>query len=155
MANVAFSTTLSSLNAVPIIVERSLWWPGPTFATWHETHNSFGGAETGTLWVAAFGEVPQVLSSNMSGIANPTTEAATVRVTLLGDTGPGLTKTYTVAAKSRFNVDMAAKPWAGTAAGRLARWSRASVRRARESSSNAPRTRPSRGWSGVRGRGPC
>ena len=118
MANVAFSTTLSSLNAVPIIVERSLWWPGPTFATWHETHNSFGSTETGTLWVAAFGEVPQVLSSNMYLlIANPTTEAATVRVTLLGDTGPGLAKSYTVAAKSRFNVDMAAEFLGGNGSG--------------------------------------
>jgi hypothetical protein len=55
--NVAFSTTLSS--TVPIIVERTMWWPSPALSAnfWTEAHNSPGAVETGTKWVLAEGEV--------------------------------------------------------------------------------------------------
>ena len=42
LRDTAVSATLTSLNGVGIIVERSMWWPGPTAATWQEAHNSFG-----------------------------------------------------------------------------------------------------------------
>ena len=35
------------INGVPIIVERAMWWPGPTAATWSEAHNSAGTTRTG------------------------------------------------------------------------------------------------------------
>ena len=41
LADVEVSTTIESMNNVPVIVERALWWPG-AFATWHEAHNSAG-----------------------------------------------------------------------------------------------------------------
>ena len=56
-ADVEVSATLTSTNGVPIIVERALWWPGPTFVTWAEAHNSAGATVTGTKWALAEGEL--------------------------------------------------------------------------------------------------
>ncbi len=56
LANVAVSTTVTSTNRVPIVVERAMWWPGDG-TTWHEAHNSAGATETGTRWAVAEGEV--------------------------------------------------------------------------------------------------
>jgi hypothetical protein len=57
--NVAVSTTVTSLNDTPIIVERSMWWPGPGLAAdfWTEAHNSPGVTKTGRRWALAEGEV--------------------------------------------------------------------------------------------------
>ena len=41
--NVAVSTTITSTNGVPIIVERTMWWPpGADADYWTEAHNSAG-----------------------------------------------------------------------------------------------------------------
>ena len=57
LADAAVSTRITSTNGVPIIVERAMWWPGPTSDTWHEAHNSPGETTTGTRWAMAEGEV--------------------------------------------------------------------------------------------------
>ena len=56
LANAALSTMISALNGVPVIVERAMWWPGPTATTWAEAHNSPGSTTTGTKWALAEGE---------------------------------------------------------------------------------------------------
>jgi hypothetical protein len=105
--NAAVSSTITSTNGVPIIVERAMWWPGPQAATWHEAHNSAGATVTGTRWAVADGETGG--SANVSTyvlIANPSATAATVRVTLLFDSIIPLSREFPIAANSRFNVDM-------------------------------------------------
>lgn len=37
----------------PIVAERSMWWPGPTPATWHEVHAETGATAGGRLWAVA------------------------------------------------------------------------------------------------------
>ena len=54
LANTAVSTTL--VASVPVIVERSMWWPNGD-ANWFEAHNSPGATVTGTKWALAEGEV--------------------------------------------------------------------------------------------------
>ena len=46
--NVAVSSAIQS--TVPIVVERTMWWPSPALgpAYWTEAHNSPGATETGT-----------------------------------------------------------------------------------------------------------
>ena len=56
LADTAVSTEIRSTNGVPVIVERAMWWPGPTPATWFEAHNSAGATQTSTLWALAEGE---------------------------------------------------------------------------------------------------
>jgi hypothetical protein len=49
------SVRIRSLNGVPLIVERAMWWPGNS-NTWHEAHNSPGASRTASRWVLAEGE---------------------------------------------------------------------------------------------------
>jgi hypothetical protein len=72
----------------PIIVERAMWWPGPTWATWMEAHNSPGALVTGTKWAVA-----DVEHSGTKGtetyilIANTSSYAGQVQVTLVFEDG--------------------------------------------------------------------
>ena len=99
-----------STNGVPIIVERAMWWPGPTSDTWHEAHNSPGETTTGTRWAMAEGEVggPRETDTYVL-IANTSAFAGTVRVTVLFEDGTApLTRDFAIGASSRFNVAPAA-----------------------------------------------
>ncbi|MGE3840786.1 MAG: choice-of-anchor Q domain-containing protein [Vicinamibacterales bacterium] len=107
LADTAVSTVIASTNAVPIIVERSMWWPGPTAATWAEAHNAAGLTSTGTKWALADGEVggssgveTYILIANRGG-------ADTARVTLLYEDSTSDTKNFPLPANSRTNVSVA------------------------------------------------
>ena len=88
LANAAVSTRLTSTNGVPIIVERSMWWPGPTSATWQEAHNSPGETVTGTRWAMAEGETggPRETETYVL-VANTSALTGTVRATVLFEDG--------------------------------------------------------------------
>jgi uncharacterized delta-60 repeat protein len=105
LADTAVSTTISSTNGVPVIVERAMWWSG---LPWYEAHNSPGSTTTGTLWALAEGEVggPRNVETYIL-LANTSPTDGTVKVTLLFEDGTSAEKTYTVPAKSRFNVPVA------------------------------------------------
>jgi hypothetical protein len=55
LASVDVSTTLNSTNGVPIIAERAMWFPGPSWtpAFWTEAHVSAGETTTAARWVVA------------------------------------------------------------------------------------------------------
>lgn len=40
-------------SSAPIVAERAMWWPGPTAATWAESHADTGAGPTGTAWAVA------------------------------------------------------------------------------------------------------
>ncbi|MFN8058392.1 MAG: IPT/TIG domain-containing protein [Vicinamibacterales bacterium] len=108
LANTAVSTIVTSTNAVPVIVERAMWWPGPTAATWQEAHNAPGATATGTLWAVADGEVSDApVTDTYLLIANTSAFDGIVRVTVLFEGGGApVTQDFAVLANSRFNVDM-------------------------------------------------
>ena len=109
LADTAVSTSIESTNGVPIIAERTMWWPGGS-STWQEAHNSPGARSTGTRWGAALGEVggPQNRQTYLL-VANTSPAPATARVTLLFEDGATVQKVFSLAASSRFNVDVAAE----------------------------------------------
>lgn len=110
LANAAVSTTIQSTNGVGIIVERAMWWPGPTAATWHEAHNSPGSTATGTRWALADGEVGGTRSvETYILIANTGSATGSVQVTLLFEDGTTSAKTFSIAGNSRFNVNVTAE----------------------------------------------
>jgi len=110
LADTAVSTTITSTNGVGIIVERSMWWPGPTAATWHEAHNSPGATMTGTRWALAEGEVGGARSAQTYIlVANTSPTTASVRVTLLFEDGTNASKDFSIGANSRFSVPVAAE----------------------------------------------
>lgn len=108
LRDAAVSTTLTSVNGVGIIVERSMWWPGPTAATWQEAHNSFGATATGTKWALAEGELGGTRGiATYVLVANTSSYAGSARVTLLYEDGVSQVATYALPANSRTNVDVA------------------------------------------------
>jgi hypothetical protein len=108
LADTAVSAQVTSRNGVPIIVERSMWWPG-SFGGWQEGHNAPGSAATGITWVLAEGEVggPPVNTQTYYLIANMSPTAAQVKVTLLFDDGSApVSRTFELLPRSRYNVDV-------------------------------------------------
>jgi hypothetical protein len=107
LENVAVSTTIASTNGVPIIVERSMWWPGPAMSPdfWTEAHNSPGATATGTRWALAEGEVGGPLGAETYVlIANTSSFGGSARVTLYFEDGVTLAKDVLLAPRSRTNV---------------------------------------------------
>jgi len=105
LENVATSAIVRSLNAaVPILVERSMWWPD---GNWTEAHNSAGAVVTSPVWALAEGEVGGTFATQTFAlVANTSPFTATVRATAyFEDQGTPLVGTYTVPANSRFNVN--------------------------------------------------
>jgi hypothetical protein len=105
LAGAAASTEIESTNGVPIIVERTMWWPGPVAANWAEAHNSPGATRTATRWAVADGEQggPQQRSTFVL-VANTSPYEASARVTLLFEDGHTASRTFPLLPKSRFNV---------------------------------------------------
>jgi hypothetical protein len=98
---------VTATNGVPIIVERTMWWPSPvmTASFWTEAHNSAGATATGTRWALAEGEVGGAASAETYIlIANTSASAGQARVTLYFDDGTSAQRTVPLAARSRTNV---------------------------------------------------
>lgn len=106
LADTAVSAIVRSLNGVPIIAERAMWWPG-NWTTWHEAHNSAGVTETGTKWGLAEGEVGGAQrASTYVLIANTGPVSGQAKVTLMFESGTPVSKTVDLPANSRTNVDI-------------------------------------------------
>jgi hypothetical protein len=106
LANVATSAIVRSTTAVPIVVERAMWWPD---GNWIEAHDSAGATVTSSRWALAEGEVGGTRSwLTYVLLANTSATDGQVKVSVFyEDQGPSQVATYTVPARSRFNVDMA------------------------------------------------
>jgi hypothetical protein len=104
LANTAVSTTVQSLNGVPIVVERAMWWPD---GGWYEGHSSAGTTTTGTAWALADGEVGGARDADtFLLVANTSDTTGTVKVTLLFEDGSTIDKEIAVTARSRFTVNV-------------------------------------------------
>jgi uncharacterized repeat protein (TIGR01451 family)/uncharacterized delta-60 repeat protein len=107
LANVAVSSTVTA--PVPIVVERTMWWPSPESAAdfWTEAHNSPGATATATRWALAEGEVggPQNTETYIL-IANTSTTAGSARVTLYFEDGTSVARTFPLLPRSRRNVNV-------------------------------------------------
>lgn len=105
LADTAVSTSVESLNGVPIIVERSMWWPG--VGGWTEAHNAPGSTSTASEWAVAQGEQGGVRNTaTYVLLANTSAAAGDVRVTLLLEDGTTAERVFRVAGRSRFNVNV-------------------------------------------------
>ena len=115
LASATLSCAITSTNAVPIVVERSMWFPGPavTPTFWTEAHNSPGTTTTATRWVLADGESGGARDTQTFVlIANTSSTPGRVRLTILPDEPirvaptPPITTTVDVAANSRTTVPL-------------------------------------------------
>lgn len=108
LAQADVSVVVTSTNDVPVIVERTMWWADRPGQPWTEAHNSAGVTSSAPAWVLADGE-----SSTARGavtyalVANTSPKATPVRFTLLTPQGRGRSVQATVAARSRYSIDVA------------------------------------------------
>jgi hypothetical protein len=108
LSNAAVSTQV--LATRPVLVERSQYWPDPA-TNWYEAHNAFGLTALDTRWGLAEGRVGGTTEyQTYILLANPGATAADVTITFLRENGSTVTKTYTVAPTSRFNVAVGPGP---------------------------------------------
>jgi hypothetical protein len=105
--NAAVSTVVESLNGVPIIAERSMWFPATPAGAWTEAHNSPGATAVGPRWAVAEGEAggPAGVQTYVL-IANTSTFAGSARVTVVYEDGTSSVQTLTLPPRSRTNVDI-------------------------------------------------
>jgi hypothetical protein len=109
LGNTAVSATFTVTNDVPVVMERTMWWPGDA-TQWFEGHNSAGALLTGTKWGLADGEVggPSSLETYIL-VANVSAFPGQVQVTLVYEDGTTSVHGLTVAANSRTNFDVRAE----------------------------------------------
>lgn len=109
LADTAFATTVRSLDDVPIVVERAMWWPGPAGA-WREGHDSAGAAATGRKWMMAAGEVGTAATADAADtyilVANTSPFEDDVAVRLVFDDATRAERVFRIGARSRMNVNV-------------------------------------------------
>jgi hypothetical protein len=107
LASAALSMVVESINSVPIIVERSMWWPAfsTSPAGWVEAHNSPGTTQTGIEWAVAGGELDATRGQEtFILIANTSAFAGTARVRLMFENGETIDRHVDLPANSRTTV---------------------------------------------------
>ncbi|BCS34911.1 hypothetical protein TBR22_A41370 [Luteitalea sp. TBR-22] len=104
LADAAVSTTVESLNGVPLVVERAMWWPGDG-SSWYEAHASAGATQAGTAWALAEGEAggPAEVETYVL-IANTSTTPGRARVTVVLEDGTTHDRVVALAPSSRTSV---------------------------------------------------
>ncbi len=106
VADAELAASIHVRDGGAIVAERTLWWGG-AFPEWIESHNSLGATATSARWLCATGETGGVhLGETYILIANTSSATSDVRVRVLGDAGAPVESTFTVAPRSRFNVEM-------------------------------------------------
>lgn len=102
LANVAVAMEVRSIDAVPLVVERTMWWPD---GNWQEAHNVVGAIETGPRWAIADGEIGGARTTDtFILLANMANVDGDVLVTLLYEDGTSHAKIFTVNGATRVNV---------------------------------------------------
>ncbi len=102
IASSAVSSLITSTDARPLVAERTLFWD----ATRYGGHSGSAVSETSTFWL--FAEGSQGLFETFVLLSNQNATDTVATVTFLLESGAPVVKTYTVGARTRFNV------WAAT-----------------------------------------
>jgi hypothetical protein len=107
LRDASVAVQVESTNGVPIIVERTMWWP--LTGGWTEGHNAFGTTTTGARWLLAEGEAGGSRAiQTFVLVANTSAADAQVKVTLLFEGEPEQSRVFTVGASRRYTVPVGA-----------------------------------------------
>jgi type 1 glutamine amidotransferase len=107
LAATSVSMTITSTNGVPVVAERSMWWPG---SDWYEGHATLATNTTGTAWAVADGltDIANSARTYLLVASGQSATADSLRVTLVRDAGPALERVYADALtpNSRLTIDL-------------------------------------------------
>ncbi len=98
LEDTAVSAVIRSTNAVPLVVERTMFWD----STHYGGHTGGAVESPQTRWL--FGEGSQGFFDTYVLLANANSESTTATVTFLVEGGPNVERLYQVAPTSRLNV---------------------------------------------------
>ena len=107
LAATSVSIAITSTNAVPVVAERSMWWPG---SDWYEGHATLATNQTGTAWAVADGDT--ALADNTRTFllvaSGASTTSDSLRVILVRDAGPPIERIYSNALtpNGRLTIDL-------------------------------------------------
>lgn len=105
--NTDVSVRLRSVNGVPLIVERAMWWPGSS-NTWYEAHNSPATSRTAPRWVLGEGEAGGALNwQTFVLVANTGDTGGQIQIRLLLPGGVTQVLTANAPARSRQTFPLA------------------------------------------------
>jgi Tol biopolymer transport system component len=105
LANVAAATTITSTNGVPIVAERTMWWPD---GDWYEAHGSAGAVAAASRWAVAgleLGPPPRGADAYLL-VLNTSPDTGTVLVTLHPEDGQPIAKAFRVGPFARVTVSV-------------------------------------------------
>jgi hypothetical protein len=109
LAAAFMSITVTSTNGVPVVVERSMWWPGNAL-TWYEGHATLATNTSGTAWAVADGETNDVETARTFLLVASGQSATTdsLRLILCRDAGPPIERIYpdALVPNSRLTLDL-------------------------------------------------
>lgn len=108
----AIATRINVLNGIAIVAERSMWWPGPTPATWLAAHCGVGADRPARRWETPLGLVRRGVADDGDAetfllIQNPAASPQQVMVRLRfsdGRTTPGLPLSVGAGARRTINI---------------------------------------------------
>jgi hypothetical protein len=104
LVNTSFSAIVHSVNPVPVVVDRSMWWPGSA-TDWYEAAGSGGSVVSGTKWALASGMVGGSDNNETDVvITNVQAAAGSARVTLVFDDGTSASQVFALQPYSRTAV---------------------------------------------------
>jgi hypothetical protein len=107
LSDTAVSTEITA--DLPVLVERSMWWPGPSANEWSEAHNSAGATNTGVVWALAEGEQGgDRAADTYILIANTSSFGGSARVTLYFEDGTSVQHVASLQPNSRTNIAVGA-----------------------------------------------
>jgi hypothetical protein len=104
LESAAFSTSVVSTDALPLVVERTMWWDASGYGA--STEKASAGAAS--QWY--FAEGSQGFFHTYYLLLNPHAVATVAHVTYFPEDGPALSRDYTVSATSRLTIDAATEP---------------------------------------------
>ncbi len=107
LAAATMSVAIHSTNAVPIVAERSMWWPA---GNWQEGHVTVATTTTGTAWAVADGKNggPENARTYLLVASGASATGDSLRVRAIRDAGPPLERIYqdALVPNARFTVDL-------------------------------------------------
>ncbi len=104
MEAAAFSTSVTSTNALPLVVERTMWWDASGYGSSGEK----ASAAAASTWY--FAEGSQGYFHTYILLLNPHAVSTVAHATYFLDDGSTVRRDYTVAATSRLTIDAASEP---------------------------------------------
>lgn len=104
LADTGFGAVVETTNGVPIVVERSMWWPS---GNWQEAHSARASRVTSRRWGLAEGESGGIFAAQTFVlISNVSTFSTSINISVLFEDRAAITRTISLGPSSRYALSV-------------------------------------------------